>query len=54
MGNEVLNNFSFNNFFEKNMMFGENGEKIFGGHDHFFKRKGHLTLKMNITFLIEN
>ncbi len=35
MENEVLNIFSFNNFFEKINIFGENGEKILEGHDHF-------------------
>ncbi len=34
-GNEVLNIFSYNNFFERSNIFGENGEKILGGHDHF-------------------
>ncbi len=31
MGNEVLNIFSFNSFFEKSNIFGENREKIFWG-----------------------
>ncbi len=35
MGNEVWNILSFNNFFEKSNIFGDNGEKILGGHDHF-------------------
>ncbi len=35
MGNEVLNILSFNKFFEKSNIFGNNGEKILGGHDHF-------------------
>ncbi len=30
MGNEVLNIFSFNNFFEESNIFQENGEKNFG------------------------
>ncbi len=33
--NEVFSNFSFNNFFEKSNIFGENGEKILVGHDYF-------------------
>ncbi len=44
--------FSFNNFFEKGNIFGENGEKNFRGTRLFFRR-GHLTLKMNITFFIK-
>ncbi len=35
MGNEVSNILSLNNFLEKNNIFGDNGEKILGGHDHF-------------------
>ncbi len=35
MGNEFANILSFNNFFEKSNIFGDNGEKILGGHDHF-------------------
>ncbi len=35
MGNEDPNILSFNNFFEKRNIFGDNGEKIMGGHDHF-------------------
>ncbi len=35
MGNEVLNILSFNNFFEKSNIFGDDGEKILGGHDNF-------------------
>ncbi len=35
MGNEVSNILSFNNFFEKSNIFGDNGEKILGGYDHF-------------------
>ncbi len=35
MGNEVSIILSFNNFFEKSNIFGDNGEKILGGHDHF-------------------
>ncbi len=37
IGNEIVNIFSFNNFSEKSNIFGENGEKIFGGHDHFLE-----------------
>ncbi len=37
MGNEVLNIFSLNNFFEKSNIFGENREKIFGKRDHFLE-----------------
>ncbi len=48
-GNDVPNILSFNNFFEKSNIFGDNGEKILGGHDHFFRRRGH-TPRMNITF----
>ncbi len=33
--NEAKNILSFNNFFEKSYIFGDNGEKILGGHDHF-------------------
>ncbi len=33
MGNAVSNIFSFNNFLEKNNIFGEMGEKIWGGGD---------------------
>ncbi len=54
MGNEVLNIFSSNNFFEKSNIFGENGRKHFRGTWPFFRRRGHLTLKMNITCFIEN
>ncbi len=54
MGNEVLNIFSFNNFFGKSNIIGENLEKKFGGTRPFFRRRGHLTLKMNITFFIKN
>ncbi len=53
MGNEVLNIFSFNNFFEKSNIFEENGEKNFG-ESPFFRRKDHFVLKMNITFFIKN
>ncbi len=35
MGNEVLNIFSFNNFFEKSTILEKIGEKNSGGHDHF-------------------
>ncbi len=38
MGNEVLNIFSFNNFFEKSNIFGENRGKNFGGP--IFQEKG--------------
>ncbi len=42
--NEILNIFSFNNFFEKKATFLEKmEEKIFGVHDHFFRRRGHLS-----------
>ncbi len=55
MGNEVLNIFLFNNFFEKSNIFRENGEKIFAGHDHFLgEGEESLTLKMNINFFIKN
>ncbi len=37
MENEVLNIFSFDNFFDKSNIFGENGEKILGAHDHFLR-----------------
>ncbi len=50
MGNEVLNIFLSNNFFEKTDIFEENGEKNFAVHDHFFKRRG----QMDITFFIKN
>ncbi len=53
MGNEVLNIFLLNNFFEKSNIFREKKEKILGGHDHFLE-EGHLTPKMNITFFIED
>ncbi len=36
MENEVLNIFSFNNFFEKSNIFGENGEKKFWGNTTIF------------------
>ncbi len=36
MGNEVLNIFSSNNFFEISNSFGENGEKKFGGNMPIF------------------
>ncbi len=51
MGNKVLNIFSFNNFFEKSNIFGENEEKKFGGTWPFFRRRDLLTSKTNITFL---
>ncbi len=35
MGTDVSNILSFNNFFEKSNIFGDNGEKILGGHDDF-------------------
>ncbi len=35
MGNEVLNIFSCNNFFQKNSIFEESKEKNVGGRDHF-------------------
>ncbi len=35
MGNEVLNIFSFNNFFDKSNIFEGNGEQNFWGYDHF-------------------
>ncbi len=35
MGNEFSNILSFNNFFEKSNIFGDNGEKILGGHNNF-------------------
>ncbi len=35
MGNEVLNIFSFNNFFEKSNIFGETGEKFLMRHEDF-------------------
>ncbi len=39
MGNEVLNIFSTNNFFEKSNIFREKkSEKTFGGYDHFFRK----------------
>ncbi len=37
MGNEVLNIFSFNNFFEKSYILEKMGEKILEGHDHFLE-----------------
>ncbi len=55
MGNELLNNFSFNNFFEKINVFGENEEKnILWLTWPFFWRRVHFMVKINITFLIEN
>ncbi len=53
MGNEVLNIFSFNNFFWGGGTFMEKRGKKFWGTRPFFRR-GHLTLKMNITFFIKN
>ncbi len=35
MGNDVLNIFSSNNFFPETNILPENGENIFGEHDHF-------------------
>ncbi len=35
MGNEILNIFSFSNFFEKAIFLEKMGGKKFGGHDHF-------------------
>ncbi len=49
MGNEVLNIFSFNNFFEKAIFWEKMGEKILRDLAIFFRRRGHhLTLKMYI------
>ncbi len=45
MGNEVSNISSFNNFFEKRNIFGDNGEKILGGHDHFLGERVILRQK---------
>ncbi len=50
--NELLNIFSFNNFFEKKQYFWRKLGKKCGGHDQFLG--GHLPLKINITFFIEN
>ncbi len=50
MRNEVLNIFSSNKFFEKKQNFWRKGGKNFWGAWPLFKGKGHLTLKMNITF----
>ncbi len=54
MGNDILNIFSFNNFSEKSNIFGENGGKNFWRTRPFFRRRGHLTIKMNINFWIKN
>ncbi len=40
MRNEVLNTFSYNNFFEESNIFWENGEKkYFGGDDYLLKKE---------------
>ncbi len=48
MGNEILNIFSSNNFFEENNIFEKMGKTIFflrgGGTRPFYRRKDHLTL----------
>ncbi len=54
MGNKVLNIFSSDGFFEESNILCENGEKILGRRDHFLGEGGHLTPKINITFLIKN
>ncbi len=44
--------FRVNNFLEKSNIFGESGGKMLATWP-FFRRKGHLTLKMKITFFIK-
>ncbi len=57
MGNEVLNIFSYNNFFEESNTLLKNSEKKnFGGIDISIFLKGHLnpTTKINRTPFITN
>ncbi len=53
MGNEVLNIFS-TIFLKKATFLEKMGKSNFWGTRLFFMGRGHLTLKMNITFLIKN
>ncbi len=46
MGNEVSNILSFNNFFKKRNIFGDNGEKILRGHDYFLEERVVLRQKL--------
>ncbi len=45
MGNEVLNSFSSNNFFNKSKIFGENGENKFLWNTTTFQKKGSSCAK---------
>ncbi len=46
--------FSFDNVFEKSNILEKIGKKILWGHGHFLGKGVTLTLKVNITFFIEN
>ncbi len=50
MGNEVLNIFSFCNFSEKSNIFGENGKKILGGHDHSIEGLSYTNNEYNLFY----
>ncbi len=51
----MLNIFMSNKFFEKNSIFWENHEKLFWWRIWpFFKERGRLTPKINVTFFITN
>ncbi len=55
MENEVFNIFSFNNFFKKSNIFGENeGKKMLWGYGRFLGEGISRKLKMNTSFFIEN
>ncbi len=55
MGNEVLNIFYLNNFFEESNIFREIDERFFWGTSIFKEKESlDLTPKMNTTFFIIN